>query len=57
MKQTRWLDWWIDLWRGADNENHVHVFDSENGVERYGLINVLTCRCGAGRVFSGKGTK
>jgi hypothetical protein len=56
MKQG-WLDWWIDLWRGADNENHVHVFDSENGVERYGLINVLTCRCGAGRVFSGKVTK
>ena len=30
---------------------HRHVFDSANGVDDFGDLLVLNCKCGAGRVY------
>jgi hypothetical protein len=37
---------------GSKGDSHRHVFDSENGLERYGTLVVLKCECSVGRVFS-----
>ena len=30
---------------------HRHVFDTDNGIDRYGNLVVLQCACGVARVF------
>jgi hypothetical protein len=36
----------------AVREPHVHVFDSEVGIDQVGPYTILKCSCGLGRVFS-----
>jgi hypothetical protein len=50
---SKWLEMWVDLFGGEpDPHQHVHVFDSDNGVERFGDLFLLKCECGLGRVFT-----
>ena len=42
---------WASLF-GGQPAGHSHVFDSANGIDFYGDLIVLSCSCGAGRVFS-----
>jgi hypothetical protein len=51
------LKLWVTLWGSKDSAEpagdlHVHIFDSDNGIEKVGKSILFKCRCGVTKVVS-----